>query len=202
MKCSQDNLVLSAFFLLKTKEEVNMSYRLSSFEREFAAKNHNLVYAFLKYKKLDPQDYYDIVIFAYLTAVRRYFINKNLITQYDFSTIAWKAMQSAVYKENNKKKPIFVSLDEPLYRDSDVTLIDSLGHEDNFDEKIVYLDLVRKIKPHLNKKQARVLENKVNGYKYRDMAKKEGISISGIGSRLRRARMRLKLVLIEGGKRI
>lgn len=178
-----------------------MSYRLSSLEREFAAEHHNLVYAFLKNKKLDPQDYYDVVIFAYLTVVRRYFINKNL-TKYNFSTIAWKAMQSAVYKENNKKKPIFVSLDEPLYRDSKVTLIGSLGHEDNFDDKIVYLDLARKIKPHLTKKQERALENKVNGYKYRDMAKKEGISISGIGSRLRRARMRLKLVLIEGGKRI
>ena len=41
-----------------------------------------------------------------------------------------------------------------------------------------------------------------DGYKYRDMSQKEGISISGIASRLRRARMKLKLVLIEGGKSI
>ena len=34
------------------------------------------------------------------------------------------------------------------------------------------------------------------------MSQKEGISISGIASRLRRARMKLKLVLIEGGKSI
>ena len=178
-----------------------MSYRLSSSEREFAEEHHNLVYAFLKKKELDIDEFYDIVIFAYLTAVRRYFINKNLM-QYNFSTIAWRAMESAVYKEKRKKSPIFISLDEPLFRNSDVTLIDSLGQEDNFDEKIIYLDLARRIKPHLTKKQSRILKNKANGYKYKEMSKKEGISLSGIGNRLRRARMKLKLVLIEGGKRI
>jgi len=178
-----------------------MSYRLSSSEREFAEEHHNLVYAFLKKKKLDVNDYYDVVIFAYLTAVRRYFINKNLM-QYNFSTIAWRAMESAVYKEKRKKSPILISLDEPLFKDSEVTLIDSLGQEDNFDEKIVYLDLARKIRPYLTKKQSRTLQNRANGYGYKEMSQKEGISLSGIGSRLRRARMKLKLVLIEGGKRI
>ena len=156
-----------------------MSYRLSSSEREFAEEHHNLVYAFLKKKKLDVNDYYDVVIFAYLTAVRRYFINKNLM-QYNFSTIAWRAMESAVYKEKRKKSPILISLDE----------------------KIVYLDLARKIRPYLTKKQSRTLQNRANGYGYKEMSQKEGISLSGIGNRLRRARMKLKLVLIEGGKRI
>ena len=188
-------------FSLKTKEETNMSYRLSSSEREFAEEHHNLVYAFLKKKGLEINEYYDVVIFAYLTAVRRYFINKNLM-QYNFSTIAWRAMESAVYKEKRKKSPILISLDEPLFRDSEVTFIDSLGQEDNFDEKIVYLDLARKVMPLLSKKQSRTLKNKADGYKYRDMSQKEGISISGIASRLRRARMKLKLVLIEGGKSI
>ena len=188
-------------FSLKTKEETNMSYRLSSSEREFAEEHHNLVYAFLKKMKLDVNEYYDVVIFAYLTAVRRYFINKNLM-QYNFSTIAWRAMESAVYKEKRKKSPILISLDEPLFKDSEVTLIDSLGQEDNFDEKIVYLDLARKIRPYLTKKQSRTLQNRANGYGYKEMSQKEGISLSGIGSRLRRARMKLKLVLIEGGKRI
>ena len=112
-------------FSLKTKEETNMSYRLSSSEREFAEEHHNLVYAFLKKKGLEINEYYDVVIFAYLTAVRRYFINKNLM-QYNFSTIAWRAMESAVYKEKRKKSPILISLDEPLFRDSEITFIDSL----------------------------------------------------------------------------
>ena len=178
-----------------------MSYRLSSSEREFAEEHHNLVYAFLRKKKLDINEYYDVVIFAYLMAVRRYFITKNLM-QYNFSTIAWRAMESAVYKEKSKKSPILISLDEPLFRNSEVTLIDSLGQEDNFDEKIVYLDLARKIRPYLSKKQSRTLKNRASGYKYKEMSEKEGISISGIGSRLRRARMKLKLVLIEGGKSV
>jgi len=97
-----------------------MEYRLSSSEREFAEAHHNLIYAFLNKEKLEQSEFYDVVALAFLKAVRRYFINKNLV-DYNFSTIAWTAMKNAVIKEKKKQKFNFVSLDEPAYRDSEVT---------------------------------------------------------------------------------
>jgi len=174
-----------------------MEYRLSSSEREFAEAHHNLIYAFLNKEKLDQSEFYDVAALAFLKAVRRYFINKNLV-DYNFSTIAWTAMKGAVIKEKKKQKSIFVSLDEPAYRDSEVTLMDSLGKEDNFDEKIIYLDLVRKVKPSITVKQGDTLYKRAEGFKYSELAQKAGITKSGIGSRLSRARKKLKLVLVDG----
>lgn len=176
-----------------------MEYVLSSAEREFAEQNHNLVYAYLRKKKLEESDFYDVVIFAYLKAIRRYFINKNLC-KYNFSTIAWRTMDAAVINEVKKKKSIFKSLEEPITKDGKVKIVDTLGCEDNFEEKIVYNELLNFIKPHLNIKELRTLQRKAEGYKHSDIAKAEGISCSGINQRLSKARNKLKLVLVKGGE--
>lgn len=56
-------------------------------QRLFAAENHDLVYAFLNDKHLPENDFYDVIIFGYLDAVRRYFTNPRL-QQYSFATVA------------------------------------------------------------------------------------------------------------------
>ena len=40
-------------------------------EREFAEQNHDLVIDYLRRKRLPMDDYYDIVIFGYLSAVQQ-----------------------------------------------------------------------------------------------------------------------------------
>jgi len=177
-----------------------MEYVLSSAEREFAERNHNLVYWFLIKKKLDKTEYYDLVIFAYLRAVRRFFINRNL-EKVSFSTLAWRAMENAVISEKRKKKTIVKSLEEPMSYDEKLKLIDTFGHKDNFEEKIVYNELLNTIKPHISIKELRTLRKKANGYKYADIAKTEGISKKGIDNRLCRARGKLRLVLVKGGEK-
>jgi len=174
-----------------------MDYRLSSIERNFAEEHHNLVYAFLNRKKLSEKDFYDIAALAYLKAVRRYFINKNL-EKYNFSTVAWKAMESAVNKEQRKEKSIFRRLEDTFGLERGDTFIDSFGHEDNFDEKMVYMELRKKLKPYLTEKQEKTLCKVAEGYKYSDLAKEAGITKSGIGSRLSRARRNARLILIKG----
>lgn len=44
-------------------------------ERQFAEQNHSLVTEFIRKKHLAMNDYYDIVIFGYLSAVQQYFRN-------------------------------------------------------------------------------------------------------------------------------
>jgi len=73
-----------------------------------------------------------------------------------------------------------------------------LGQEDNFDEKIIYLDLVRKVKPNLTVKQRETLYKRAEGLKYSELAEKAGITKRGIESRLTRARKKLRLVFVEG----
>lgn len=66
---------------------------LTQEERDFAEKNHGLVYKFLGVRKLDADAYYDIVIFGYLRAARRY-CREEKLRRYAFSTIAWRSMDS------------------------------------------------------------------------------------------------------------
>ena len=59
----------------------------------FAAKNHGLVLKFLNQYHLSEDTYYDVVIFGYLRAVKRYCTGIHL-RRYKFSTIAWSCMRT------------------------------------------------------------------------------------------------------------
>ena len=64
-----------------------MSEALSPEQRQFAAEQHNLIYAYLKEKGLYHEEYYDIAALGYLQAVKRY-LTQPALRQYAFSTIA------------------------------------------------------------------------------------------------------------------
>lgn len=64
-------------------------------ERQFAAANHALIYSFLLEQKLDEAEFYDIALWGYLRAVRRYLSHAHL-RRYQFSTIAWRAMRQSL----------------------------------------------------------------------------------------------------------
>ena len=65
-------------------------------QRRFAARNHNLVFAFLRRERLDPNEYYDIAAWGFLCAVLRYFRSADSLRGLSFSSVAWKAMKSSV----------------------------------------------------------------------------------------------------------
>lgn len=72
-----------------------MSEALSPEQRQFAAEQHNLIYAYLKEKGLYHEEYYDIAAIGYLQAVKRY-LTQPALRQYAFSTIAWSAMRQSI----------------------------------------------------------------------------------------------------------
>ncbi len=76
---------------------------LSDEERAFAEENHRLVYRYLQFKQLSFEDWYDVVIFGYLHAVKLWFDRINL-HKYSFSTIAYRCMRSEVCSEREKQK--------------------------------------------------------------------------------------------------
>lgn len=76
---------------------------LSKYEQALAEQNHHLVLSFLRKNRLPLEEYYDVVIFRYLLTVERWFRRPDLY-RYEFSTIAWKAMSSALYNERQKER--------------------------------------------------------------------------------------------------
>ena len=84
-------------------------------EREFAEQKHDLVVEFLRRRHLPMNDYYDIVIFGYLSAVQQYFRDPPIGVE--FRAMAFRAMKDSVLRESEyharaKRCGITVGLDD------------------------------------------------------------------------------------------
>ena len=87
---------------------------LSAEAQELARQNIQTVAGFLGHHRL-TDDWYDIVIFRYLLTVQNW-LDRPELHRYAFSTIAWRAMSSAVSNERRKqgRRIRAVSLDAPV----------------------------------------------------------------------------------------
>ena len=84
-------------------------------EREFAEQEHQIVLDFLRYRRLPMDDYYDIVIFGYLSAVQQYF--RNPPAGVAFEAMAVRAMKDSIlrdgeYHSRAKRSGTTVNLDD------------------------------------------------------------------------------------------
>lgn len=66
-------------------------------ERKFAEQKHNLVIGFLRRKRLPMDDFYDIVIFGYLSAVQQYF--RDPPAGVSFEAMVFRAMKDAIFRD-------------------------------------------------------------------------------------------------------
>lgn len=99
-------------------------------ERLYAQENHYIVMDYLKRAGLDPDDWYDIVCIGFIQAVKKWFVREDL-HEYNFRTIAYQAMRSAVGNERKKleKEIQTISLDQELPDTDGYTLMDTITHE-------------------------------------------------------------------------
>lgn len=108
-----------------------MNYRppmeaLTPTESKFAAENHDVVLRFLNFYNLDYHEYYDVVILRYLRACKSY-CNEEKLRQYKFTTIAFRALSSAVHSYRNSLQRKFeLSLDDVCNDSSGTTFGDLL----------------------------------------------------------------------------
>lgn len=88
---------------------------LTPAEQAVAEQNFDIVFRFLRKQRLPVDDWFDVVIFRYLLTIKNWF-NRPDLYKYEFSTIAWRAMASAVGHEREKQKRRIktVSLDDPI----------------------------------------------------------------------------------------
>lgn len=69
---------------------------LTTSQSDFAAEHHNLIYAYLRRRRLPVDDYYDVVVFGYLSAVRDYHTRENL-RSWTFPAIAYQYMRRVLF---------------------------------------------------------------------------------------------------------
>lgn len=108
-------------------------FRLNERQKRFAEENHKVLTDFLKYRNLPMEEFYDIVVFGFLNAVRIYDERKDL-KQFKFKTIANRQMYWRLcdyYKEQRKREDVSqtLSLDYPMAGNPNLTLGDCIADE-------------------------------------------------------------------------
>ncbi len=92
--------------------------RLSERQSRFAQENHSILESFLDKKGLSSNEYYDIVVFGFLEAVRRY-DEYEALRRFEFAKIADALMRTALEnhlkrEQAQRKEVVLVSLDYRL----------------------------------------------------------------------------------------
>lgn len=95
-------------------------------ERQFAEIHHSCVFHYLNTRRLPEDDWYDVVVFGYLHAVKVWFARHDL-HKYTFLTIAYNYMRSAVRNERKKRSALsLVSFDDVIPNTDGLTYGDML----------------------------------------------------------------------------
>ena len=104
---------------------------LNARERRSAEKHHALLTTYIKRHNLDSREFYDVCVFGYLKAVKRWFSRSDLHV-YKFATIANKAMSSYLYNERQKRNRRIktISLDTEIVGQESVMYADTVTYDD------------------------------------------------------------------------
>lgn len=104
---------------------------LSKKEAIFAEENINIVFWYLRTYNLDEAEWYDVVIFGYLLAVKKY-LSVPSTQRVKFVTVAANAMRSCVgnVRDKDKRQPKTVSLYDTIPGAEDMMYIDILSVPD------------------------------------------------------------------------
>lgn len=94
-------------------------------EQQFAEENYQIIFLYLRSRKLDPEEWYDVVVLQYLLAVKKWFQRPEL-HRWAFSTIAKQTMRSAIgnHLKKEAKRIRTVSLYETVPGCGDVTYLE------------------------------------------------------------------------------
>lgn len=108
-------------------------FRLTEKQRRFAQEHHYVLEDFLKYRGLPLDEFYDVVVFRFLRAVKQYDEREDL-RKYSFHTIAKQHMRSALghYFEHLKLQNEHIqvlSLDYLISCGSGLTVGDCIADE-------------------------------------------------------------------------
>lgn len=157
--------------------ESNQQIRpLTPIERRYATDNYHLINTFLKRSRLNPEEYFDVVVFDFLRSVQVYLNDAELRNNFCFEAISYTYMRRAVYTHFREQKAqkrcsgcgADVSFDE---------MGDHAGESaDNIDDisLLEYAELMEQIRDILTAEQWTILCSKLEGYTLKEIAEHYG----------------------------
>lgn len=173
---------------------------LNEEEKNFAEEHEGIITWYLNLRRLDYDTYYDVAVFGYLRAVRKY-IQRPELRQYSFATIATWAMFSEIYNHMRyygrlKRKAVVYCLDETF--EDGLTLNERIGLPDpDVCDTMVKASLLREIRAQVSDDEWDIFEKKAVGYQHKDISQEHGISISTLENRLYKLRQRIRPMFEE-----
>ncbi len=160
-------------------------------QRLFATEHHDLVYKFLRKKQLSIDEFYDVVIFAYLRSVRCYLTEPRL-KQYSFTTISWRLMNGAISnyyrsQKTQKHSAVVFSLHSSPYDDCyalEETIAAPNPYMRQLEEQLLLHDLAKRV----SKQQMNIIHLKSCGYNDRDIARRQNTTMKRVQELLEEVR--------------
>ena len=133
-------------------------------EREFAEQKHDLVVEFLRRRHLPMNDYYDIVIFGYLSAVQQYFRDPPIGVE--FRAMAFRAMKDSILRDGEyhtraKRCGITVGLDDAELTD----------HRQDTEQQIEGKALLEQAAKVATPKEAKIISFLLDGFALYEVAR-------------------------------
>ncbi|MDD3251796.1 MAG: hypothetical protein PHV18_04455 [Lachnospiraceae bacterium] len=160
---------------------------LTKLEREFAEEHHGLIYRFLQAHRLPIDEFYGDVAIRYTRSVKRYFQEPKL-QQYEFSTIAWRAMESAIWAKRKRDRPrkemIACSLNEITDKGTEyLELIpDPADQFVALEQERELQEILSEVMLALNDRQREHLTARLEGYRPQDIMKQQRKSVQDFHS--------------------
>lgn len=173
---------------------------LTKEQQDFAAEHHGLVYKFLNDNHLSENEFYDIVIFAYLKAVKDYFSDQSA-QDYSFPAISKHRMKLSVYdyfraQQRHKRNADIVSIHLGLYPGA-LPLEESVPGDDNLMQQLEMQLLVHDLARQVSKQQMEIVRDKLYGYGVREIARRKQLPMKQIQKLLEDARVTLVKLCYE-----
>lgn len=181
------------------KALLNYNTPLTEAERQFSEQWHDIIYKFLNEKRLPESEYYDVVVLAYIRAVKKY-LNIEQLQQYSFVTISFASMRSAI---NNYRRSELSKAGRNIHDTDEYNFIDNIADETDISEYVCVREYcsaqLEKILLALNKEERKIFYLKSLGRTESEIAKVTGCeSHRGISKKILNARRRIEKMM-KGG---
>lgn len=170
---------------------------LTQEQSDFASKHYYLIENFLRIKGYPSDDFFDVVVFGFLRAVRRYTEREALQQNYKFKTIAFRCMRDDIYKHFQYQNRSMRKAEMCTYNeDSDVPYYADSVWED-FSQKHdadIAADTLSEI---LTPQQRQIAYLKGDGYCHRDIAAQTGLSFNCVKREVKAVRETIQNQAVE-----
>lgn len=160
--------------MLRKADDTNRP--LTEYEREYAERNHNLIYAFLRWYGYSLESCYDIAVFGYLKAVQIYNRREDLRKKYSFSFIGWQYMRAEMgndtrMKKAKRRKPweAVASLDAKYAETESLYNCIGIAGEGSPELQLLEWERLAEFWGNLSHTQRKIAEMKYEGYRNKEI---------------------------------